>query len=122
MYTYFLYICLKIYKYTHIHTYIHIHIHIIIHVHYARTHMNTLPPGGDELDFLGLEDGGGRPKISKKKQGKSKDKKGGDGDVMSGEGGDMSEEDDGAMTTEAKAKRGRPSAGRVRIDSNVQVS
>ena len=84
--------------------------------------MNIFQPGGDELDFLGLEDGGGRTKISKKKQGKSKDKNGGDRAVMSGEGGDMSEEDDWTMTKEAKAKKGRPSAGRVRIDSNVQVS
>jgi len=77
--------------------------------------------GGAELDFLGLDDSGGRPKISKKKQGK-KEKKGSKGAAESvlGEGADEMSLGDGVATKEAKAKTGRPSAGRVRIDSNVQ--
>ena len=84
----------------------------------------------EDLSFLGLDDdGGGRPKMSKKKQGK-KGKKG-KGKTSDDSAAEMTAE--GAMggegsaqpvvageTLEDKARKGRPAGGRIKIDSNVQ--
>jgi hypothetical protein len=51
----------------------------------------------DDLDFLGLEDGGGRPKMSKKKQGKDKGKdkdKESESSAALASAAEMSDEDD----------------------------
>ena len=133
---------------THTHAHTHTHTHTHTHIH---TNIHTLPPSlpfslslslslslyvyiyisralslsfsGNDLSFLGLDDddGGGRPKISKKKQGKKQGKKGkGGADTdISGNMDGMSV--DAEAEEEAPKAKGRPSAGRVRIDTNVQA-
>jgi len=75
---------------------------------------------GDDLDFLGLDDDGGKPKMSKKKLGKT-DKKAVEEQYADESG--KSEDSAAAEAADAlkdKTPKGRPSAGRVRIDTNVQ--
>ena len=84
----------------------------------------------EDLSFLGLDDdGGGRPKMSKKKQGKKgKKSKGKTSDDSAAEmtaegamGGESSAQPVVAgETLEDKARKGRPAGGRIKIDSNVQ--
>jgi len=84
----------------------------------------SLSFSGNDLSFLGLDDddGGGRPKISKKKQGKKQQGKKGKGGADTDLYGNMDGMSvDAEAEEEAPKAKGRPSAGRVRIDTNVQA-